>query len=48
MVKDGKVEKRFIKTGWIDEQHTEVIKGLKEGEIIATKFKAPVKTKVFR
>ncbi len=48
VVKDGKVEKRFIKTGWIDEKFTEVMEGLKEGEIIATKFKAPVKTKVFK
>ncbi|MBK3331593.1 efflux RND transporter periplasmic adaptor subunit [Persephonella atlantica] len=48
VVKDGKVEKRFIKTGWIDEKQTEVVEGLKEGEIIAIKFKAPVKTKVFK
>ncbi len=48
VVENGKVEKRFIKTGWIDEKFTEVIEGLRVGEIIATKFRAPVKTKVFQ
>ncbi|WP_457638585.1 efflux RND transporter periplasmic adaptor subunit [Persephonella sp.] len=48
VIKNGKPEKRFIKTGWIDENYTEVIEGLKEGEVIAVKFTAPVKTKVFK
>jgi len=48
VIKNGKPVKRFIKTGWIDENYTEVIEGLKEGEIIAVKFIAPVKTKVFK
>ncbi|NPA13279.1 MAG: efflux RND transporter periplasmic adaptor subunit [Aquificae bacterium] len=45
---NGKVEKRFIKTGWTDERYTEVVEGLKEGEVIAVKFIAPTKTKVFK
>lgn len=48
VIKDGKPQIRYIKTGWIDEKHTEVLEGLKEGEVIATKFTAPVKTKVFK
>ncbi len=48
VIKNGKPQIRYIKTGWIDEKHTEVLEGLKEGEIIATKFTAPVKTKVFK
>ena len=48
VIKNGKPQIRYIKTGWIDERYTEVIEGLKEGEVIATKFTAPVKTKVFK
>lgn len=48
VIKNGKPQIRYIKTGWIDERYTEVIEGLEEGEIIATKFTAPVKTKVFK
>jgi len=48
VIKNGKPVKRFIKTGWIDENYTEVLEGLKEGEVIAVKFIAPVKTKVFK
>ncbi|NPA17273.1 efflux RND transporter periplasmic adaptor subunit [Persephonella sp.] len=48
VIKNGKPVKRFIKTGWIDENYTEVIEGLKEGEVIAVRFIAPVKTKVFK
>ena len=48
VVKENKIEKRYIKTGWIDENYTEVIKGLKPGETIAVKFIAPVKTRVFK
>jgi len=48
VIENGKPVKRYIKTGWIDENYTEVVEGLKEGEIIAVKFIAPVKTKVFK
>ncbi|WP_457624966.1 efflux RND transporter periplasmic adaptor subunit [Persephonella sp.] len=48
VIQNGKPVIRHIKTGWIDENYTEVIEGLKEGEVIAVKFYAPVKTKVFK
>ena len=48
VIKNGKPQIRYIKTGWIDEKYTEVVEGLKEGEVIAVKFTAPVKTKVFK
>ncbi|SNZ02769.1 HlyD family secretion protein/membrane fusion protein, macrolide-specific efflux system [Persephonella hydrogeniphila] len=48
VIKNGKPVIRYIKTGWIDENYTEVVEGLKEGELIAVKFSAPVKTKVFK
>jgi HlyD family secretion protein/macrolide-specific efflux system membrane fusion protein len=47
VIKNGKPEKRYVKTGWISENYTEIIEGLKEGEEIAVRFIAPVKTKVF-
>lgn len=48
VIKNGKPIKRYIKTGWISENYTEVLDGLKEGEIIAVKFTAPVKTRTFK
>ncbi|WP_457635383.1 efflux RND transporter periplasmic adaptor subunit [Persephonella sp.] len=48
VIKNGKPQIRYIKTGWIDEKYTEVVEGLKEGEVIAVKLTAPVKTKVFK
>ena len=48
VIKNGKPVKRYIKTGWIGENYTEVLDGLKEGEEIAVKFSAPVKTRVFK
>ncbi len=42
---DGKPVKTFVKTGWISERYTEVIEGLKEGDIVATEVLIPLKTK---
>ncbi|WP_457641849.1 efflux RND transporter periplasmic adaptor subunit [Persephonella sp.] len=37
--------KTYIKTGWIGERYTEVLEGLKEGDIVAIKVILPQKTK---
>ncbi|WP_457623433.1 efflux RND transporter periplasmic adaptor subunit [Persephonella sp.] len=44
-IENGKPVKTYIKTGWISEEYTEVIEGLKEGDIVATEVIMPVKTK---
>ncbi len=45
---NGKPVKTYIKTGWMDEKYTEVLSGLKEGDIIAVKVIVPKKTKELR
>lgn len=47
-VVNGKPVKTFIKTGWMDEKYTEVVSGLKEGDIVAVKLIVPKKTKELR
>ena len=44
-VVNGKPVKVFIKTGVMGEKFTEVLEGLKEGDIVATKLILPLKTK---
>ncbi len=46
-VVNGKPIKTFVKTGWMDEKNTEVIEGLKEGDVVAVKLILPRKTKRF-
>ncbi len=45
---NGKPVKTFIKTGWMNEKYTEVLEGLKEGDIIAVKLILPKRTKELR
>ncbi|NPA53090.1 MAG: efflux RND transporter periplasmic adaptor subunit [Aquificae bacterium] len=45
---NGKPVKTYIKTGWMDEKYTEVLEGLKEGDIIAVKLILPKRTKELR
>ncbi len=45
---NGKPVKTYIKTGWMGEEYTEVISGLKEGDTVAVKLILPRKTKEFR
>ncbi|WP_457621949.1 efflux RND transporter periplasmic adaptor subunit [Persephonella sp.] len=42
---NGKPVKTYIKTGWISEKYTEVLQGLKEGDLVATEVIIPIKTK---
>ncbi len=46
-VVNGKPVKTFVKTGWMDEKHTEILEGLKEGDTVAVKLILPRKTKRF-
>ncbi len=45
---NGKPVKTYIKTGWMDEKYTEVLKGLKEGDVVAVKLILPKRTKELR
>ncbi len=45
---NGKPVKTYIKTGWMDEKYTEVLQGLKEGDIVAVKIILPKRTKELR
>jgi HlyD family secretion protein/macrolide-specific efflux system membrane fusion protein len=45
---NGKPVKTYIKTGWMDEKHTEVLEGLKEGDVVAVKLILPKRTKELR
>ena len=42
---NGKVVKTYVKTGIMGENYTEIIEGLKEGDVVATKLIIPFKTK---
>ncbi len=43
---NGKPVKVYVKTGIIGEKYTEIVEGLKEGDIVATKIITPAKTKM--
>jgi len=45
---NGKPVKVYVKTGIIGEKYTEIIEGLKEGDIVATKIIVPAKTKMIK
>jgi len=43
---NGKPIKVYVKTGIIGEKYTEILEGLKEGDIVATKIITPARTKM--